>query len=68
MAGLANPSRWLTMSGDYTAQRFSPLKQITPANVGQLAAQWTCSFGFDVLACPRCGGRLRWWPSSGRPR
>ena len=19
----------------------------------------TCSFGFDVLACPRCGGRLR---------
>jgi alcohol dehydrogenase (cytochrome c) len=39
--GLANPSRWLTHSGDYTGQRFSPLTQITPANVGQLAAQWT---------------------------
>ena len=39
--GLANPSRWLTHSGDYTGARFSPLTQITPANVGQLAAQWT---------------------------
>jgi alcohol dehydrogenase (cytochrome c) len=39
--GLANPSRWLTHSGDYTGARFSPLTQITPANVGQLTAQWT---------------------------
>ena len=23
--GLANPGRWLTYSGDYTGQRFSPL-------------------------------------------
>ncbi len=38
--GLANPSRWLTHSGDYSGQRFSPLTQITPANVGALAAQW----------------------------
>jgi len=38
--GLANPSRWLTHSGDYFGQRFSPLTQITPVNVGQLAAQW----------------------------
>ena len=43
--GLANPSRWLTHSGDYTGQRFSPLTQITPANVGQLAAQWTFQTG-----------------------
>ena len=43
--GLANPSRWLTYSGDYTGQRFSPLTQITPANVGQLAAQWTFQTG-----------------------
>jgi alcohol dehydrogenase (cytochrome c) len=41
LGGLANPSRWLTHSGDYSGQRFSPLTQITPANVGQLAAQWT---------------------------
>src|SRR5438477_9049642 len=39
--GLANPSRWLTYSGDYTGQRFSPLTQITPANATQLAPQWT---------------------------
>jgi alcohol dehydrogenase (cytochrome c) len=39
--GLANPSRWLTYSGDYSGRRHSPLTQITPANAGQLAAQWT---------------------------
>jgi len=39
--GLANASRWLTYSGDYTGQRFSPLTQITPANAAQLAPQWT---------------------------
>ena len=41
LGGLSNPARWLTVSGDYTGQRHSPLKQITPANAGQLAAQWT---------------------------
>ena len=39
--GFKNPARWLTYSGDYTGQRHSPLKQITPENVGRLAAQWT---------------------------
>ena len=39
--GLKNPSRWLTYSGDFTGQRHSPLKQITPQNVHRLAAQWT---------------------------
>ena len=39
--GLKNPGRWLTYSGDYTGRRHSPLKQITPENVGRLAAQWT---------------------------
>ena len=43
--GLTNPSRWLTHSGDYAGHRFSPLTQITPANVGQLAAQWTFQTG-----------------------
>ena len=32
--GLKHPSRWLTYSGDYTGRRHSPLKQITPDNVG----------------------------------
>ena len=43
--GLANPSRWLTHSGDYSGHRFSPLTQITAANVDQLAAQWTFQTG-----------------------
>src|ERR1700730_3584092 len=30
LGGLKNPSRWLTFSGDYTGQRHSPLKQLTP--------------------------------------
>ncbi len=41
LGGFNNPSRWLTYSGDYTGTRHSPLTQITPANVSQLAAQWT---------------------------
>ncbi len=47
--GLANnlSSRWLTHSGDYFGQRFSPLAQITAANVGLLAPQW--AFQTNVL-------------------
>ena len=45
--GLANAQRWLSHSGDYTGQRFSPLKQITAANVDQLAAQWTFQTGVN---------------------
>jgi alcohol dehydrogenase (cytochrome c) len=43
--GLANPSRWLTYSGDYSGRRHSPLTQITAANAGQLTAQWTFQTG-----------------------
>jgi alcohol dehydrogenase (cytochrome c) len=39
--GLKNPSSWLTYSGDYSGQRHSPLKQITPENAHRLTAQWT---------------------------
>src|SRR5579884_2729838 len=46
--GLRNPSRWLTYSGDFTGQRFSPLTQITAANVDQLAAQWTFQTGVNT--------------------
>jgi alcohol dehydrogenase (cytochrome c) len=45
LEGLNNPTRWLTYSGDYTGQRFSPLTQISPANASQLAAQWTFQTG-----------------------
>src|SRR5688500_18752257 len=43
--GLANPSRWLTYSGDYSGRRHSPLTQITPTNAVQLSAQWTFQTG-----------------------
>ncbi len=34
------PGDWLTYSGNYEAHRFSPLSQITPANVDQLRIKW----------------------------
>jgi alcohol dehydrogenase (cytochrome c) len=44
-AGLADPTRWLTFSGDYSGQRHSPLRQITPRNVRRLSSQWTFQSG-----------------------
>src|SRR5438552_7893513 len=44
-AGLKDPGRWLTYGGDYSSQRFSPLTQITPANVNKLVPQWTFQTG-----------------------
>jgi alcohol dehydrogenase (cytochrome c) len=51
LAGLANPTRWLTYSGDYSGQRHSPLTQITPENVRRLSAQWT--FQAETMALNR---------------
>ena len=45
LQGLADPSRWLTFSGDYSGQRHSPLAQITPENVHRLVPQWTFQTG-----------------------
>jgi alcohol dehydrogenase (cytochrome c) len=52
LGGLNNPARWLTFSGDYTGQRHSPLKQLTPQNVAGLVPQWI--FQTDV---PGLAGR-----------
>jgi len=43
--GLKDPGKWLTYGGDYNGHRYSPLTQITPQNVSQLAAQWTFQTG-----------------------
>ena len=43
--GLADPSRWLIHSGDYTSKRHSPLAQITPANVARLTPVWAFEAG-----------------------
>src|SRR5262245_24718223 len=45
LRGLAEPSRWLIHSGDYTSKRHSPLTQITPENVARLAPLWTFETG-----------------------
>ncbi len=36
----AEPGNWLTYSGNYAAHRFTPLDQITPANVAALKPVW----------------------------
>jgi len=47
LQGLKDPSRWLTMGGNYEGHRFSPLTQITPDNVSGLQPLWT--FQTDTL-------------------
>ena len=44
-AGFGDGTRWLSVAGDYTGQRHSPLKQITAANAPQLAPIWTFQTG-----------------------
>jgi len=39
-AARREPANWLTYSGDLKAQRYSPLSQITPANIGSLRPAW----------------------------
>ena len=36
----SEPENWLMYSGDYFSNRYSPLDQITPSNVDDLALQW----------------------------
>ena len=38
-------SRWLTFGGNYANHRYSPLAEITPANVNRLVPQWTFQTG-----------------------
>jgi len=59
LAGLATPTRWLINGGDYASARHSPLTEITPANVGQLSAQWTFQTG---LALPNTITKLEATP------
>ena len=39
-AAASEPQNWLTYSGNYSSTRYSPLDQITPANVKNLKLQW----------------------------
>jgi alcohol dehydrogenase (cytochrome c) len=38
------PGNWLTYSGNYQGQRFSGLRELTPANVAGLRVKWTYQF------------------------
>jgi alcohol dehydrogenase (cytochrome c) len=38
------PGNWLTYSGNYQGHRFSPLAEITPANVAGLRVKWAYQF------------------------
>ncbi|MBI1786904.1 MAG: PQQ-binding-like beta-propeller repeat protein, partial [Acidobacteria bacterium] len=40
----AEPGNWLTYSGNFQGHRFSPLKQLTPANVSSLRVKWVYQF------------------------
>jgi PQQ-dependent dehydrogenase (methanol/ethanol family) len=40
-----NPKDWVMPNGNYSAQRFTELKQITPENVKHLTPAWTFSTG-----------------------
>ncbi len=40
-----NPADWVMPAGNYSAQRFTELKQITPENVKNLVPAWTFSTG-----------------------
>ncbi len=44
-----SPDDWLMYSRTYDAQRFSPLKQITRANIGQLKTAWTHELGMGTV-------------------
>jgi alcohol dehydrogenase (cytochrome c) len=38
------PGNWLTYSGNYQGHRYSPLDQVTKANVGRLRVKWARQF------------------------
>src|SRR5262249_29002047 len=40
LKGAAEPRTWLSYSGGYMSQRYSPLGQITPQNVKSLELKW----------------------------
>ena len=43
-ASAKEPGNWLTYSGNYQGHRYSPLAQITPANVAGLHVKWAYQF------------------------
>src|SRR5271169_5273067 len=46
------PGSWLTYSGNYLGQRFSPLTQLTPANVAGLRVKWAHQYADRLQVSP----------------
>ena len=44
VAAAKEPGNWLTYSGNYAGHRYSPLSEITPANVANLRVKWAHQF------------------------
>src|SRR5581483_11775728 len=44
VAAAKEPGNWLTYSGNYAGHRFSPLREITPANVAGLRVKWAYQY------------------------
>lgn len=41
------PGSWLTYSGNYSGHRYSPLAEITPANVSKMRVRWAYQFALS---------------------
>ena len=57
----SRPGEWLTYSGTYNGWRYSPLSEITPANVSNLRVRWISQFRSEDLkyeATPIVAGGL----------
>jgi quinoprotein glucose dehydrogenase len=57
-----NPNEWTTYGHDKGGMRFSPLTQITPANVGRLRVAWT----YHMNPTPTAAGPARAGGGGGR--
>ncbi|HET7584804.1 MAG TPA: PQQ-dependent dehydrogenase, methanol/ethanol family [Gemmatimonadaceae bacterium] len=69
LRGTADGEGWPTFSGSYDAQRYSPLAQITRANVSRLALRWARQLPTrdGVEATPLVSGGVMYvtWPPGG---
>jgi quinoprotein glucose dehydrogenase len=64
---------WSTFNGDLAAQKYSPLTQITPQNVGQLKVAWRTHTGdvstggeppIGMHMKPGADGKVPWFPAT----
>jgi quinoprotein glucose dehydrogenase len=60
------PGDWPLINRDLNANRYSPLTEITAANVGTLASSWTFQLGGNSTAVPVVVGGVMYLPSRDR--